>query len=75
MMPSAQSSGHCPPPHQIDIFYDQTKLHHWAICLKGNTLYIIRTGRVYLNKDFFYLDQTPLLQWRYHVKNVYRMEI
>ena len=23
--------------HQIDIFYDQTKLHHWAVCLKGNT--------------------------------------
>ena len=72
-MPSAVSSGHCPPLHQIYIVYDQTKLHHWAICLKGNTL--IRTGRVYLIKDFFYLDQTPLLQWRYHVKNVYRIEI
>ena len=44
-MPSAVSSGHCPPLHQIYIVYDQTKLHHWAVCLKGNTLYIIRTGR------------------------------
>ena len=54
IMPSAVSSGHCPPLHQIYIVYDQTKLHHWAVCLKGNTLYIIRTGQVYLNKQFFF---------------------
>ena len=50
--------------------HDQTKLHHWAVCPKGNTLYIIPTGFIQ-TKNFFYLDQTPSVQWRCHVKNVY----
>ena len=35
--------------------HDQTKLHHWAVCPKGNTLYIILTGFI----------QTKELKWKF----------